>query len=78
MSPYGIPGHPVRQAFRMGCGQGRGGVNFEFECGLCGAECVAFAERGGFWNNRFYLDSFWCWNCGEENSTPPGPWTPAD
>ncbi|MFE1950006.1 hypothetical protein ACFW9D_05990 [Streptomyces sp. NPDC059524] len=52
-------------------------MEFEFVCGCCGAECVAFAERGGFWNNRFYLDTFWCWNCGEENTTPPGPWTPA-
>lgn len=56
---------------------GEGSVEFWFVCGLCEADCCVYCERTGFWNNRFEdPGTFWCWNCGEENTTPPGPWTP--
>lgn len=53
-------------------------MNFVFVCGWCGTECVAYAERGGFWGNRFFLDWFDCWWCEGRCDTPAGPWTPAD
>ncbi|MFF1358788.1 hypothetical protein [Streptomyces sp. NPDC058297] len=53
-------------------------MEFLFDCGWCGTENVVFAARGGFWNNRFYLDDFDCWWCGGNCDTPAGPWTPAE
>ena len=57
------------------------GVNFAFECGWCGADCVLWGRPvASWWTDRFELpDEFECWRgCGGDNRTPGPPWTPAD
>jgi hypothetical protein len=53
-------------------------VNFLFECGWCGTECVVWGEPCGFWSQRYRVYDFECWWCGEDNTVPNPPWTEAD
>ncbi|MGW6744864.1 hypothetical protein ACWGDX_29705 [Streptomyces sp. NPDC055025] len=55
-------------------------MNFLFVCGCCGAECVLWGKPVvSWWTDKYWLpDDFECWDCGENNSVPPPPWTSAD
>lgn len=54
-------------------------MNFEFVCGWCDTECVVYGEPTGFWRELYRVPDSWdCWWCDGTNTTPDGPWTPAD
>lgn len=56
-----------------------GAVNFVFECGWCGADCIVWGKPAGFWSELYRVPDEWdCWNCDGTNITHEPPWEPAD
>lgn len=55
-------------------------MDFLFICGWCAAENAVYCEPVMSWWTQKYRapDYFTCWACGEDSTSPPGPWTPAD
>jgi hypothetical protein len=46
-------------------------MDFEFECGWCGADCVVWGKPRGFCTERYEVPDEWdCWRCGGLNYTP--------
>lgn len=54
-------------------------MNFVFECGWCGADCIVWGKPAGFWSELYRVPDEWdCWDCGGTNITHEPPWEPAD
>ena len=55
-------------------------MDFLFICGWCGEENAVYCEPVMSWWSQKYRapDTFFCWLCSGESTSPPGPWTPAD
>jgi len=54
-------------------------VEFVFECGNCGEDCVVWGEPVvSWWTQKYRVDDFDCWNCGTTCTPHDPPWTPAD
>jgi hypothetical protein len=55
-----------------------GAVYFLFTCGWCGTECVVWGEPIiSWWTQKYRVNDFECWWCGEDNTVPDPPWTEA-
>jgi hypothetical protein len=56
------------------------GVYTWFICGWCGTDCKVWLEPvASWWTPKFRApDLFECWWCGEDSTSPPGPWEEAD
>jgi len=58
--------------------QGGTGLEFVFECGWCGADCVVWGEPVvSWWTQKYRVDDFDCWNCGTTCTPHDPPWTEA-
>ncbi|MCL8016881.1 hypothetical protein [Streptomyces sp. AS02] len=55
-------------------------MNTIFICGWCGTECLVWLEPvASWWSDRFRApDTFTCWWCEEDSTSPPPPWEEAD
>ena len=71
----------TRPSMAMQCPTGiQGGpdLEFVFECGWCGADCVVWGEPViSWWTQKYRVDDFDCWNCGTTCTPHDPPWTEA-
>lgn len=53
-------------------------MEFVFECGYCGEDCVVWGEPIiSWWTQKYRVDDFDCWNCGTTCTPHDPPWTEA-
>lgn len=65
-------------AYRPGPAGRTRGMEFVFECGRCGTDCVVWGEPVvSWWTQKYRVDDFECWNCGTTCTPHDPPWTEA-